>query len=78
MISTSWQRRSTRGVSTGTCAVLCCDPGSWAGGGAVKPPVFVREECINDVDKFAEALNKGGVNRYAVLCCDNFPWGRGR
>jgi hypothetical protein len=37
--------------------------------GPVKPPVFVREECINDIDEFAEAFNKGSVNRCAVLCC---------
>lgn len=44
-------------------------PGGGGGGGPgdqLRPPVFVDEECIRDIDEFAEAFNRGGVNRCAA------------
>lgn len=43
------------------------DGGNGGPGGQLRPPVFAREECIKDIDEFAEAFNKGGVNRWALV-----------
>jgi hypothetical protein len=39
--------------------------GGGGSGGQLKPPEFVQEDCIKNIDEFAEAFNRGGVNRCA-------------